>query len=77
MSKKFTLGRISKLTLGALVALMIFVLTGCTGAPGMMTNEVDRRHVNVVRSNWKMLQDDLDAVFLWDQPSRLSEMPVR
>lgn len=70
-------GFVGKVTLWAVAALLIFVLTGCAGAPGLTAREVDRRHVNVTKSNWLMIQDDLDSIFLWDQPSRLSEMPVR
>ena len=77
MSGKFMRGFVGKLSLWAVAALAVFVLSGCAGAPGLTAKQVNRRHVNVNRSNWKMIQDDADAVLLWDQPSRLSPMPVR
>lgn len=77
MSRVLALGFVSKAALWVVAALLILVLTGCAGAPGMTAREVDRRHINATTSNWRMIQDDIDSIFMWDQPLRLSEMPVR
>ncbi len=53
------------------------LIAGCAGSPGRTVQEIDRRHINTIRTNWIQMQDDLDAALMLDRPSRLSEMYVR
>jgi hypothetical protein len=52
------------------------VLSGCK-ARGLTKEEVHRRHYDTIQNNMWQVQDDVDAVFLLDKPSRLSEQMVR
>jgi len=53
-------------------------LVGCNrGTPAETAAEVHRRHVDVMRTNASEMQDDLDAVFMLDKPSKLSDRHVR
>jgi len=51
-------------------------LAGCS-APGETSSEVHRRHKRVLKNNLQQAQDDIDAVFLIDKPSKLSDKVVR
>jgi len=51
-------------------------LSGCK-APGLTQKEVHRRHYDAIQNNTWQMQDDVDAVFLLDRPSRLSDKMVR
>lgn len=59
------------------VAMVVVLMSGCNGAPGRTAQEVHRNHINVIQTNWIMIQDDIDAALLLDRPTRLSEMVVR
>lgn len=69
--------RFRTLVLLLVLSAMILILTGCAGAPGMTVNEVDRRHHNHIRSNWVMMQDDIDDFLMLDRPSRLNDLVIR
>jgi hypothetical protein len=58
------------------VALGVVLMNGCA-APARTAQEVHRNHINVIQTNWIMIQDDIDAALLLDRPTRLSEMVVR
>jgi hypothetical protein len=63
------------------VAMMVglsglLVVNGC-GTVGESSNEVRARHDRTLNNNIGRIQDDFDAVFLFDQPSRASDQPVR
>ncbi len=58
------------------VAMVVVVMSGCA-APGRTAQEVHRNHINVIQTNWIMIQDDIDAALLLDRPIRLSDMVVR
>jgi hypothetical protein len=47
------------------------------GALGETPRQVHQRHVDVFNTDMTQIQDDIDAVFLIDKPSRLSDKPVR
>ncbi len=64
------------LTLG-LAILVITILMGCAGSPGMTKKDIDRRHYNAIHTDWLMFQDDIDSILLIDRPSRLSPMYSR
>ena len=53
------------------------LLMGGCKAPGMTRQQVHMRHVDAIEQNWLQMQDDIDAVFLIDRPSRMSRMMVR
>lgn len=52
-------------------------ITGCAAGPGETKAELDRRHDRVVKTNMLLVQEDLDAVFMLDKPSRASDKLVR
>ena len=64
-----------------LFAVLIVSLTACSGStratPGETASEVHSRHVSVIKTNWLHAQDDIDAVLMLDQPSRLSDKLIR
>jgi hypothetical protein len=75
------MGMITRKHLLSLVVVVLAVfaavsLTGCS-APGRTSAEVHRNHINVIQTNWLMIQDDIDAALMLDKPSRLTEMTVR
>jgi outer membrane biogenesis lipoprotein LolB len=59
-----------------LVGVAGLLLSGCA-APGLTKKEVDRRHQDAIQNDLWQLQDDIDAVFLFDRPGRLSDKMVR
>lgn len=69
--------KISRIMLVLVAAIAVGgVLSGCQ-APGRTKEEVSRRHHEAVQQNFLQVQDDIDALFLLDRPSRLSESMVR
>ena len=75
----------SKQVICSLLLLAILaVMTGCSSnktvglnAPGLTKEEVNQRHYEAIQNDWWQLQDDIDAVFLFDRPGRLSRLSVR
>ena len=67
----------SVLIWGFIVLFALTTLTGCMSAPGMTSQEVHRRHMNMIKQDTLMLQDDIDAVFMIDRPSRLTPYSTR
>jgi len=61
----------------SLFVCMVGFLTGCAGSPGMTVNEVDQQHHHAIHSTWLMFQEDIDAILMLDQPSRLTPMYTR
>ncbi len=71
---------LKRLINGALVLGMVMVvvlLSGCAGAPGRTAKEVHRNHINVIQTNWIMIQDDIDAALMLDRPTGLTEFVIR
>jgi L-cystine uptake protein TcyP (sodium:dicarboxylate symporter family) len=67
-----------------LLLAVIIAVTGCSNgkafglaAPGLTKEQVNQRHVEAIRVDMWQLQDDIDAVFLFDRPGRMHRMPVR
>lgn len=58
------------------LSCMVLCIMGC-GSPGETRSEVNRRHKNAMRTNQLQIQDDLDAVFMLDSPSKLSDKLTR
>lgn len=67
----------SVLIWGFFVLFALTTLSGCMSAPGMTSKEVHRRHVDSFRQDMYMLQDDFDAVWMIDRPSRLTRYSTR
>ena len=61
----------------SLFVCMVGVLTGCAGSPGRTVKEGDQQHYHAIHSNWLMFQEDIDAILMLDQPSRLTPMYTR
>lgn len=68
----------------AAVILMSMGLAGCSsgkvyglGAPGLTKEEVNQRHYDAIHTNMLQMQDDIDAFFLIDRPSRAHRLIVR
>lgn len=51
-------------------------LMGC-GTPGETSAEVNRRHNNAIRTESLQMQDDVDALLMIEQPSKLSDKYTR
>jgi hypothetical protein len=61
-----------------LLSMVVSCFVGCGGgAPGLTANEVHRRHVDTLKTSRLQWQDDVDAFFLIDRPSRLSDKITR
>lgn len=60
-----------------LVICVISFCFGCAGTPGETVCEVNRRHRRVFNHAHLQLQDDVDALFLIDAPSKLSDYMAR
>ena len=61
----------------AAAAIAVASLAGCVGAPGRTAKQVNQNHDYVIRTNWLMIQDDIDKALLLDKPSRQTEMIIR
>ncbi|MHC4396603.1 MAG: hypothetical protein ACYS1A_13200 [Planctomycetota bacterium] len=64
--------------LGILLCVMLLVLVGCGPYDqlGETTAEGHRRHKRVFRINRQEMMTDIDKVFLFDQPSKLTERKI-
>lgn len=62
-----------------ILAIVLFVLTiylsGCS-QPGETLAEGHRRHIRSLKINQQSLIKDIDAVMLFEEPSRLSDMKI-
>ena len=63
------------------VAAVLFCagLSGCHygEAPGLTRQQVHMRHYDTIINDQWQIQDDIDAVFLFDRPGRRSQMMIR
>ena len=63
--------------LTALLVSFAFALTGCSAEQmGETTAEGQRRHARVLRLDKQGMNEDLDAFFMLDKPSRLTERTI-
>lgn len=77
MSKWFT-GRSRVTVCLCVLALFAVVLAGCnSGTLAETADEVRIRHTLINKANMQQMQDDLDGIFMLNEPSRLTEMYVR
>ena len=59
-----------------LFAAILVSISGCAGT-GETASEVRDRHKTIMKSELRMVQDDVDAVLLLDKPTRLSDKLTR
>lgn len=52
-------------------------LPGCFKGAGETTGEIHQRHMRVITTSRRQMQDDIDAVLLLDRPSKLSDKVIR
>ena len=77
----------TKYMLYAVLVMMVFAVSGCFFGDGQFrlvchgsgetTSERSMRHTRQYRLQNEMFIDDVDAVFMTDRPSRLSEHSIR
>ena len=63
------------LILGSLLGLMLLAMAGCSTwhQPGESATERSLRHNRALRHNYQSMVEDIDKVFLINQPSRLGD----
>ena len=77
MNKWFT-GCSRATTCLCVLALFAVVLAGCNrGTLAETADEVRIRHTLINKTNMKQMQDDLDSIFMLNEPTRLTDMYVR
>ena len=59
------------------LCLTFACLGGGCGSPGETSAEIHRKHMNTITTNLLQMQDDVDAVWHLDQPTKLSDKHVR
>ena len=70
-------GFASKLILGLVLWVLIFLPCGCSfSQPGETAAEGRRRHDRVARINQQELMQDIDKALMLDRPSRLTDKRI-
>lgn len=59
--------------LSTFLCAIMLIVAGCA-QPGETSAEVNRRHLRKAQIEKQEIMHDIDAVFLFDEPSRLSEL---
>jgi hypothetical protein len=62
--------------LGILLSVLLFCFTGCrpsVAQPGETVAEGHRRHLRSLSTNQQTMMEDVDALLLFDGPSKLTE----
>ncbi len=62
--------------LGLLLCVMTVIGLGCGAQLGETVAEGRRRHSRNTRINNATMMSDLDRMFLWDKPSRLTDKRI-
>ena len=52
-------------------------LSGCMRSAGETKSQVHQRRMRVIDTSKRQMQDDIDATFLLDKPSRLNDKVIR
>ncbi len=62
-----------------ILCVVALCLSGCFKfkGPGETTSQVHQRHMRVINTSRRQMQDDIDAVLLLDKPSKLSDKVIR
>jgi hypothetical protein len=55
----------------------LMTVSGCMAGAGETKAEVARRHSHIMKSNMRLMQDDIDAVLMLDNVSKASDKFVR
>lgn len=61
----------------SIICVTALCFSGCFKAAGETTSEVHQRHMRVINTSRRQMQDDIDALLLMDRPSRLSDKVIR
>jgi len=68
---------VCKVILPVILLVLVFVPFGCSSSqPGETSAEGHRRHKRMARINQQEMMADIDAVFMLDEPSRLTEKRI-
>jgi hypothetical protein len=65
-----------KYILGFFLFALVLWLTGCSSQLGETRAEVIRRHDRTIQISCQEFMDDVDKVFLFDQPSKLTDKRI-
>ena len=52
-------------------------LSGCFKGTGETTSQIHQKHMRVINTSRRQMQDDIDAVLLLDKPSKLNDKVIR
>ena len=55
----------------------VLCLSGCMRGAGETKSQVHQKHMRVIDTSKRQLQDDVDALLLLDKPSRLNDKVIR
>ena len=68
---------ICKVILPVILLVLVFMPFGCSfSQPGETAAEGHRRHQRTARINQQELMADIDAVLMYDEPSRLTDKRI-
>jgi len=67
-------GLISRLSI---LCAVIFCLAGCMQGAGQTRKEEDQKHMRIINTGTRQMQDDFDSLLHLDKPSRLSDKVIR
>ncbi|MBN2183648.1 MAG: hypothetical protein JW715_17195 [Sedimentisphaerales bacterium] len=68
---------VCKVFLAILLSILVFLPCGCTTAQlGETQAQGHRRHIRNLRINQRQMMEDIDMVFMTDQPSRLTDRRI-
>jgi len=68
---------VCKVILPVILLVLVFMPFGCKSSqPGETAAEGNRRHQRMVRINQQEMMKDIDAAFLLDKPSRLTDKRI-
>ena len=66
------------------VLVVLTSLTGCSSgktygvaSPGLTKEQINQRHLETMQIDRWQIQDDIDAIFLFERPGRRSRMMLR
>ena len=60
-----------------ILCITVLCLSGCFKGAGETTSEIHQKHMRVITTSRRQMQNDIDSVFLLDQPSRLNDKVIR
>ena len=68
---------VCKVILPVILLVLVFMPFGCSfSQPGETSAEGHRRHQRMARINQQEMMADIDAVFMLDEPSRLTDKRI-